>query len=391
MARLKHSELQALSNTLLELYSPGPLADLPAHIFTALRHHFSCDSYNYDEFVGQIAVRLAHTHVRNYGGVFCQAARASRLAAILARRAWSSRRVRVRSPELRFDTNVFIQFMDQHPLIQATIKDRIQGSQKISDYLTLNQWKRTDLWNNFFRLEGLNYQLAYLTLNEGPQLGLALNRTKRDFSEEERRIFDLLMPHFVRKFRTSRLFSHLSDAAEAGGQACLVVDSTGRILFEAGKAVDLLAEYFGHNGSLPTQIRDWLKRCASGLKDSNGLASTLQDFSIRRGTKKLIIRSLSPVESPEQRLFLSEFDEELDPWPLLSFGLTKREAEVLLWISQGKRNSEIAEILGAGSRTIGKHLERIFVKLGVETRTAAANMALEVLRPSSLGNGLRAR
>jgi hypothetical protein len=296
MARLKHSQLQALSNTLLELYSPCLLADLPAHIFTALRHHFSCDSYYYDEFVGQIAVRLAYTHVRNYGDVFSQAARARRLAAILARRAWRSRRVRVQSPELRFDKNVFIQFMDQHPLIQATIKDRIQGSQKISDYLTLNQWKRTDLWNNFFRPEGLNYQLAHLTLNEGPQLGLALNRTKRDFSEEERRIFDLLMPHFVQKFRTSRLFSHLSDAAEAGAQACLVVDSTGRILFETGKAVDLSAEYFGHNGSLPTPIRDWLKGRASGLKDSNGLASTFQDFSIRRGPRKLIIRSLSPFD-----------------------------------------------------------------------------------------------
>jgi Bacterial regulatory proteins, luxR family len=359
VARLKHSELQSLSKTLLELYSPCLLADLPAHIFTALRQNFSCDSYNYDEFFGQIAVLPARTHVRKYGDVFRQAARASRLAAILARRAWRSRRASVRFPELCLDANVFLKYMDQHPLLQAKIKDGIQCPQKISDYLTLNQWKRTDLWNNYFRVHGFNYQLACLTLNEGPQLGLALNRVKRDFSEEERRIFDLLMPHFFQKFRTSRLFSHLSDAAEAGGQAWLVVDSTGRIPFETGKAVDLLAEYFGHNGSLPTQIRDWLNRRASGLRDSNGLASTLQDFSIRRGTKKLVIRSLSPVESPEQRLFLSESDEELDPGRLLSFGLTKREAEVLLWVSQGKRNSEIGEILGASARTVGKHVEKI--------------------------------
>src|SRR5262249_34533721 len=143
----------------------------------------------------------------------------------------------------------------------------------------------------------------------------------------------------------------------------------------------------GYNGSLPAQIRDWLNRRAAALNDSNGLVSPLQDFSIQRGSKRLTVRSLSPPDSPEQRLLLSKDDQELDPQSLQCLGLTKREAEVLFWISHGKRNSEIGQILGACTRTIGKHLEKIFVKLGVETRTAAANMALEVLRPSSLGNG----
>ncbi len=52
--------------------------------------------------------------------------------------------------------------------------------------------------------------------------------------------------------------------------------------------------------------------------------------------------------------------------------LTPRELEVLTWVAQGKTNAEIAIILNTRSRTVGKHLERIFVKLGVETRTAAA-------------------
>ena len=68
-------------------------------------------------------------------------------------------------------------------------------------------------------------------------------------------------------------------------------------------------------------------------------------------------------------------------------GLTKREAEVLFWISQGKRNSEVGEILAAGSRTIGNTSREFLPNLGVETRIAAAKMALEVLCPSSLGNG----
>jgi DNA-binding CsgD family transcriptional regulator len=59
-----------------------------------------------------------------------------------------------------------------------------------------------------------------------------------------------------------------------------------------------------------------------------------------------------------------------------TFGLTAREAEVLYWVAKGKINRDIGDILGASPATVKKHLERIHVKLGVETRTAAAAMAI---------------
>jgi DNA-binding CsgD family transcriptional regulator len=68
------------------------------------------------------------------------------------------------------------------------------------------------------------------------------------------------------------------------------------------------------------------------------------------------------------------------PEDLQRLGLTPREAEVLHWVIKGKRNCEIATIIGARIRTVGKHVERILAKLGVETRTAAANIASEILR-----------
>jgi DNA-binding CsgD family transcriptional regulator len=70
---------------------------------------------------------------------------------------------------------------------------------------------------------------------------------------------------------------------------------------------------------------------------------------------------------------------------LRQLGLTAREAEVLYWVSQGKRNSEIGIILGARTRTITKHLERVFEKLGTETRSAATARALEHLFRSAAG------
>jgi len=211
------------------------------------------------------------------------------------------------------------------------------------------------------------------------RLGVTLNRRRSDFSEEERWTLNLLKPHFSQAFIASRLFSYYSDAAESNGRAWLIVDSSGLILFETRKAVDWLTEYFGQNGSLPPQLRDWLKRRAQSLTNCNGRNLTLKEFSIRRGAKRLTVQSLSPVHASEHRLVLRETSEALDARSLQTLGLTKREAEVLLWISQGKRNCEIAEILGARSRTIGKHVERILGKLCVETRTAAANIAAEVL------------
>jgi len=66
--------------------------------------------------------------------------------------------------------------------------------------------------------------------------------------------------------------------------------------------------------------------------------------------------------------------------------LTPREGEVLFWITEGKRDGEIAAILGIGVRTINKHAQRIFQKLGVETRTAAARWALDC-RSGPAGGG----
>lgn len=64
---------------------------------------------------------------------------------------------------------------------------------------------------------------------------------------------------------------------------------------------------------------------------------------------------------------------------LLAADLTPRETEVLTWLSRGKTNRDIADILGMSHRTVNKHLEHIFEKLGVETRAAAAGLASRIL------------
>lgn len=78
----------------------------------------------------------------------------------------------------------------------------------------------------------------------------------------------------------------------------------------------------------------------------------------------------------QQRSFAPRFD---DSTPLMKLGISEREAEVLLWVAQGKGNPEIAEILGLSVATVKKHTIHIFEKLGVEGRSAAMLIALEKL------------
>jgi DNA-binding NarL/FixJ family response regulator len=78
----------------------------------------------------------------------------------------------------------------------------------------------------------------------------------------------------------------------------------------------------------------------------------------------------------QRQPFQPSFD---DPKPLEKIGISPREAEVLLWVAQGKGNHEIAGILGLSVATVKKHTIHIFEKLGVESRTAATLRAMEVL------------
>lgn len=89
-------------------------------------------------------------------------------------------------------------------------------------------------------------------------------------------------------------------------------------------------------------------------------------------------RVLSAASAVDART--PESGREWSSLPLESrLGLTPREAEVLLWVAQGKTNPEVGVILGIRSHTVRTHLERVFAKLGVETRHAAGVYAMEVL------------
>jgi DNA-binding CsgD family transcriptional regulator len=109
----------------------------------------------------------------------------------------------------------------------------------------------------------------------------------------------------------------------------------------------LLREFFPvrSGGRLPLALVEWLE---SG--DTKPLIR-------RRGERRLT------VQEADGALLLEEGHEEIE--------LTAREREVLAWVARGKTNPEIARLLSLAPSTVGKHLENVYAKLGVSTRTAA--------------------
>lgn len=97
------------------------------------------------------------------------------------------------------------------------------------------------------------------------------------------------------------------------------------------------------------------------------------------GGQKLSVTQLGPAASGEHLCKLARSIEGMETQLLgQAFGLTPREADVLLWTARGKSNKDMSEILNISARTVNKHLEQIFIKIGVENRASATAAATRI-------------
>lgn len=169
-------------------------------------------------------------------------------------------------------------------------------------------------------------------------------------------------------------------ALDTTGRTLLAVSPDGMVLWctpQAGELLALLMLPTEGAATLPTRSLNWLSGCLAGSAQAPSTLS-LQDRSGAMQTLSFIGRT-----SEEILLRLSRDGPSQGPARLHArLPITAREAEVLYWLSQGKSNRDIGTILGLSHRTVTKHLEGIYAKIGVENRTAAsliANHTLQVI------------
>jgi DNA-binding NarL/FixJ family response regulator len=174
------------------------------------------------------------------------------------------------------------------------------------------------------------------------------------------------------------------NALDAYGHATLAVrlDARGaRLIWQTPLARQWLPRYFGSPPEvMPPELHTWLQAAAAG-RDVRPLSTQRLDAGIN---SQLVATLQGRTVDDDWLVVLREVSDAATVQATMqAFGLTLRESEVLYWVAKGKTNRDIGDILGSSPATVKKHLERVYEKLGVETRTAAASMALQRVRELS--------
>ena len=173
------------------------------------------------------------------------------------------------------------------------------------------------------------------------------------------------------------------NALDAFGYASITVRiSDGRLMWQTPLARDLLLRYCATSApQTPELVLQWLRRHAQDSTPS----TEPPRLNVEDGPKRLTFRlhqqtGDTEVDGEWLIIMRETSDDSVIEAIALSFKLTAREAEVLYWVVKGKINRDIGDILGTSPMTVKKHLEHVYAKLGVETRTAAAGMVMSRIR-----------
>lgn len=179
----------------------------------------------------------------------------------------------------------------------------------------------------------------------------------------------------------ARLAHSARAALDASGRYLLATDTSGGVLWCTPQTAVLLGlafgDFHGEGYLLPPNVQAWLqKRVHANVKP----ATDSIPLETNSSSLKLQLSYVGQVATQEILLRLVEGEFENDDLVLKrKLQLTQRESEVLMWIARGKSNRDIADILNLSPRTVNKHLEQIYSKLGVENRASAAALAVRML------------
>jgi DNA-binding CsgD family transcriptional regulator len=252
---------------------------------------------------------------------------------------------------------------DEHPVCSWHNRGDARAL-KLSDFLGIRQLRRTRVYALWFRPANIERELS-VPIPSPPwhtKTFLFARRPGRDFTERDRLLLNLLQPHLSRLWRAGQTrrqlqaaMAGLEWASERDARGVILLAPDGRIEFASPAARRLVGAYFGASleAELPPVLARWWE------SRSLLLAERLTDhrLTVKRSGNALLLE---------------------ETWGAL-LRLTARERQILAWLARGKTNQEIAEILWIAPTTVRKHLESLYAKLGVRTRTAAATRFLGAL------------
>ena len=366
MTRLRQRELATFSRVLEKLYSDTANETLSQRILAALECVAPCD------FASFSLLDIRHTH-------------------------WHSHAMSAGVSDWPGLT-IYRQFFWKDPAVQHVVRTRSTEVVKISDFVSLRQYRSLGVYTELFARVGCDRRMGFGVMNTKPvNLAISLNRSRRDFSEEDRTLLNLLRPHLLlansqaQAQRQAQLLRERERArlGEVFGTGLAEVNTRAQLLWSTPRAEALLAEFFpaggpaATSGGLPVELRTPLLRVLPPERGVISAEASLKPWKpvwqfAGPDDRTLKVRLVPGTTAGSWYLLLEERNVQTAAGQLArALRLTLREGEVLCWLREGKTNWEMSVILGNTEKTVGKHLENIFRKLNVENRTAAVRVALE--------------
>jgi DNA-binding CsgD family transcriptional regulator len=273
------------------------------------------------------------------------------------------------------DIACFDRFFHDHPLVRFHSTNAQGGSHRISDSLPDSTFRRTALYAEYYRRIGIEHAVAMpLFVERGMLVSFVLNRSGRDFGTDDCALLESVRGPLSVLYRQVRvaaqsraLVGRLRSWLDAEGWYEVEVDAALRIRRASRRALAMLGVAVPDAGlrpgaTLPPALANWLSR--SRFAGTAGAALVLH-----AGARSFALRALPAVAGDGFLLYVGE--KELAVRSSNAAALSPREREVVTWVATGKSDAQVAAILGISVRTVQKHLEHIYVKLGVEGRTAA--------------------
>lgn len=361
MERLTHRDLRRLFEVLHEMYALRDHETFTSHFVDTLARLVPVDLVSYDEMNAR------------------------------TRRAYFKTNPRNSSPP-KTAVEMFGQYMHQHPCVAYARKTGNGSPSKISDFLSVNQWKRLALYNEFYKPLGMVHNLGMqlsMADDGATMISMGLLRSKHDFTERDRALLALMRPHVAQAYENAQVVTRMrhdletwQSTIEQIDQAIVCVNAKGHVLWATQRAHRLLGtrvkDKLAQLKRLPAILHDWINEQECRLSIPSDLPCPLEPLTLDLCGRRLRARLFGDGE--RRLVFLEEHASEISPALLNQLGLSGRETEILAWVAQGKSNPEIAAILDISVRTVHKHVEHMYVKLGVENRHAAMTRALAAIK-----------
>ncbi len=256
----------------------------------------------------------------------------------------------------------------QHPVLEHMRRTRDGRPRRISDHLDGGAFARTELFREFYAPIGVASQVAFGLPAVAPLVvGIALSRGRDDFTDDEVELLARARPHLIQAYRTAqaaeareRVIAALSRGLAADGRCAVAVTRAGEVVFADPAAREALGLDGAAGSILPREVRA-------------AVAAAGRDGPRRLGASLRLIPGAQPGDLDV--LLVDHAPGGLTTERLRDLGLTAREAEALRHLALGLTGPATARSMGIAPRTVAKHLQSVYAKLGVTSRSEAARAA----------------